>query len=360
MSTYPLPVVAKRAEGPDAASLWLAVPQDLSAVFDYRVGQFIAVEAEIGGETLVRQYSLSSTPGLDRGLRITVKKVPDGRVSSWLVDEVDAGDVLEIASPRGLFFKPLGAPRHVLLLAAGSGAAPLVPIARGLLSGEMEHTVTFAYGNRTPETIILKDEVDALAEDPAAQVEHVMSRAGDGWAGPRGRIDRAYLEGRLPDWATRSDLPMAAYLCGPEAFMDVSESALMLFGLGQSDIRRESFDLVLNDEDDEPPIPVMSESPGEEGLCERIAAVVGGDEVNVAPEPGESILDALLRIDADVPFSCQEGNCSSCISKLTEGSANVRSAVLKTLRQDDLDEGLVLACLSKPTSRHVRIDFDDI
>ena len=360
MTTYPLPVVGKRIEGPDAASLWLAVPQDLASAFSYRAGQFVAIETEIGGETLVRQYSLSSTPELDRDLRITVKKVPDGRVSSWLVDEVDKGDLLEVASPRGLFFKPLDAPRHVLLLAAGSGVAPMVPIARSLLEEGTGHAITFAYGNRTPESIILKDEVDALAGDPSVHLEHVLSRASDGWDGPRGRIDRDYLDAGLPAWAERSGLPPVAYLCGPEAFMDVAESALLLFGLGQSDIRRESFDLVLTDEDDEPPIPVTAAAPGEVGDCERISAVVGAEEVEVTPQPGESILDALLRVEAEVPFSCQEGTCSSCISKLTEGSAEVRSVVLKTLRQDDLDEGLVLACLSKPTSRFVRIDFDDI
>jgi ferredoxin-NADP reductase len=355
-----MPVARKCTEGSDGASLWLDVPQDLATAFAYRAGQFIAIEADIGGETLIRQYSLSSTPELDLGLRITVKKVPEGRVSSWLVDEVEAGEILEVTAPRGLFFKPLDEPRHVLLLAAGSGVAPMIPISRSLLGTELGHVITFAYGNRTPETIILKDEVDALAKDPAGYVEHVLSRADDGWAGARGRIDRAYLEVRLPAWESRSDLPMTAYLCGPEAFMDVAESALMQFGLGQNDIRRESFDLVLNDEDDGPPIAVTSDDPSDEGQCELITAVVGGEEVKAAPQQGETILDTLLRVKADVPFSCQEGTCSSCISKLTGGSAQVRPAVLKTLRQDDLDEGLVLACLSRPTSRQVRIDFDNI
>ena len=359
MATYPLPIIRKHLEAPDAASIWLGVPKDLASVFAYRAGQFVAVETELGAETLVRQYSLTSTPGRDVDLRITVKKVPDGRVSTWLVDEAETGDVLEIAAPRGVFFRPPQEARHVLLLAAGSGVAPMVPIARSLIDSGLGHSITFVYGNRTADSIILKDEVDALAQMPDVSVEHVISRD-ESWSGPRGRIDRTFLEQQLPRWADRCDLPMVAFLCGPEAFMDVAESALMVFGLGSNDIRMESFDQVQNDDDDKPPVRVVSPAPGNEGSCETITAVVMGEEIEVAPKEDESILDALLRAGADVPFSCQEGTCSSCISKLTEGSAQVRAMVLKTLREDDLDEGLTLACLTHAATRHVRIDFDEI
>ncbi len=360
MSTFPLRVLKKRTETPEAVSIWLDVPRDLNHAFDYRAGQFIAIETDIGGETLLRQYSLSSAPGQDRELRITVKKVDRGRVSSWLVDSVEAGDVLEVAPPRGIFFKPLEEPHHVLLLAVGSGVAPIVPIVRCLTASELGHVITFAYGNRTPDSIILRNEVDELAGFPSVLVEHVLSRAGDEWNGVRGRIDRCYLDARLPRWIARCDLPIAVYLCGPEAFMETAETVLVGFGLDLGQIRRESFDLALNDEDESPPIRVNSVSPGEEAVCESITALVAGEEVKVAPETGESILDALLRVEADVPFSCQEGTCSSCISKLKAGSADVRAIVLKTLRESDLYEGFVLACLSRPVTSHVAIDFDDI
>jgi len=360
MTTYPLPVARKLAEGRDGASIWLDVPQDLTTVFAYRAGQFITVETDIDGEKLTRQYSLSSTPEHDHRLRITVKKVPQGRVSTWLVDEVSVGQFLDVASPRGLFFKPLEQPRHVLLFSAGSGVAPMVPIARTLLEKGSGHIITFVCGNRTEQTIMLREEVSSLDEDPAVTVEHVLSRANNTWKGPKGRIDRAYLEGHLPNWLARSDLPISAWLCGPEGFMDVIESVLMGFGVEETDIRHESFDLVLNDDDDTPSLMVTSQVSGVEGPCELITAVVGGREIEMVPEEGESILDTILRTDADVPFSCQEGTCSSCISKLTEGSALVRAGVLQTLREDDLEEGLVLACLASPTTQSVRIDFDEI
>ncbi len=360
MATYPLTITAKQAEGRDAASLWFDVPRDLDTTFSHRAGQFITIEQEIRGEVLLRQYSISSSPDRAAGFRITAKKVPEGRMSSWLVDQTVVGDVLQVAPPRGVFFKPPEEPRHTLLLAAGSGVAPMIPIARSLLDAGPDQVITLVCGNRTPDHVVLRDDLEALCDHPLAEIEHVFSRVGADWAGSRGRVDRTYLEDRLPVWARRGNLPMSAYLCGPEPFMDVAESVLMGFGLGNRDIRRESFDLVLNDDDDGPPIPVVSKAPGEEGSCRQITAVMNGEENHVAPKDGESILEALLRIDADVPFSCQEGDCSSCIAKLTYGTALVRSGVLKTLRECDLEDGLVLACLAQPTSRHVRIDFDEL
>ncbi|MCP1199508.1 ferredoxin--NADP reductase [Notoacmeibacter sp. MSK16QG-6] len=360
MSTYPLPVVRRRAEASDTTSLWLQVPSDLVGAFRYRAGQFIAVQAEIGGETLVRQYSLSSTPGAEADLRITVKKVPDGHVSSWLVDRVAEGEVLEVASPRGVFFKEPDVAHHVLLLAAGSGVAPLLPIAQILAASPLGHDINFVYGNRQLDGIILHDEVDELAALDNVTVEHVLTRPHDGWNGGCGRIDRAFIQQNFARWTASTDKPVSAYLCGPEGFMDAAESALMACGLSSADIRRESFDLVLNDDGAEDDIRIVAETdPGDEGECEAIVAVVGGEEVTVVPEPGESILSALIRVEADVPYSCQEGTCSSCISKLTSGAAEVRPAVRQTLRDDDLEEGLVLACLARPTTRRIRIDFDE-
>ncbi len=363
MSTYYLKVIEKHDEGNDAASLWLEVPQDLKGAFQYRAGQFLTVEMDAGGEHIARQYSLSSTPGEHRDLRITVKKIQGGRMSTWLVDGVDRGAMVEVQVPRGLFFRGFDEPRHVVMLACGSGIAPILSIARHLLTARQGHKVTIAYGNRTPDAVILGEEVAHLANKypDDCTVELLMSRASDDWQGSRGRIDRDFILSRLPQWQGSSGLPISVFMCGPQEFMDSAEAVLAAEGISLKDIYRESFDLVLNDNDDEPGLPLIGTTDaGEDGACERIVAVVGGEEYEAVPEPGESILAALIRAEADVPFSCQEGTCASCICKLTEGRAIVRSAVLQTLRQDDIDEGLTLACLSRPVTRTVRIDFDEL
>lgn len=363
MATYPLRISRRRQECDDTASLWLDVPKDLVPAFNYKPGQFLTVETDVGSDRVARQYSLSSTPGKDAGLRITVKRIEGGKVSSWLVDRAKEGDLVEVQVPRGRFFKDLDTPHHAILLAAGSGIAPILPIGRWLLESGLGHRVTFVYGNRTPDAIILGEELAAVvAEHSSACVaEHVMSRADDGWPGARGRVNRAYIEGRFAEWEASCDLPIVVYMCGPEAFMDSAESAFQALGVPLAKINRESFDMVLADDEGEEGLPVTGTvTPGDEGQTTRIVAVVGGEEYEADWQEGEDILSALIRSNADVPYSCQEGTCSSCISKLTEGRVEVRPGVLQSLRQSDLDEGLTLACLSRPVTRSIRIDFDEI
>jgi ferredoxin-NADP reductase len=363
MTTYPLRTVVRKQESADAVSLFLDVPVDLRPAFAYRAGQFIAVAADLQGGPTTRQYSLSSAPGQDAQLRITIKKVPEGVMSTWLVDVVNVGDLLEVAPPRGRFFLPLTEPHHVVLLAAGSGIAPLFSIARHVLSENVGHRVTIAYGNRSCDSIILADELNELVKNFADRctLEHVLSRAEASWSGRRGHVDPAYLAERFDTWHALSPLPMAVYICGPDSFMNSTEQFFVDRGLALEKIRKESFDLVLNDDGGEPDLLVTASNATEEAVASaRIFAVVSGEEVEVESEAGEPILAALLRSGADVPFSCQEGTCSSCITKLKEGAVHIRPGALKTLRQADLDEGLILACLSRPASPVVRVDFEDL
>jgi len=367
MNTYPLRVIGKRAETDDAASLILEVPVDLKPAFDYRAGQFITVVREVDGEPVARQYSLSSTPDIDEDLRITVKKVPGGAMSGWLVDTVEVGQTIEVSPPRGRFFVPLAEPGHVLLLAAGSGIAPLYAIARQLLLAGLGHRVSLAYGNRNQDSIILRDDLEQLARrhgDTVFSMEHVLSRPGPGWNGATGHVDPGFLADRLSRWRDASPLPLHIYLCGPEGFMDNARECLVAQGVDANAIRHESFDLILNDDENEPDLIVRADgsedNPESDVHCERVVACVGGEECEIVPEEGEPILAALLRGGADVPYSCQEGTCSSCISKVTEGVVKMRPIALKTLQQSDLDDGLILACQARPASRTVRIDFDEL
>jgi ferredoxin-NADP reductase len=358
MTTYPLPVAKRRQETEDTASFWLDVPGDLRTAFSYRTGQFVTIEEDIGGETIARQYSLASVPDLDDRMQITVKRIPGGRMSTWLVDEVAEGDILEVQAPRGRLYTPADEPRHYLLLAAGSGIVPLLAIARHCISQGSGQRVTLAYGNRTPGSIILREDVDALTSSGVA-IEHVLSRPPADWAGRHGHVDPAYLAERWDDWIT-AGAPLSAFLCGPDSFMSAAEEFLTGHGLDLRDIRKESFDLVLNDDDSEPDLLVPDGDDGEPVDCKILTAVIGGEEISVTPEPGEPLLAALLRVSDEVPYSCQEGTCSSCIVKLHKGQVRIRPGVLQTLRPADLEEGLILACLSRARTESVHIDFDDI
>ncbi|WP_410479965.1 FAD-binding oxidoreductase [Pseudomonas aeruginosa] len=118
----------------------------------YRAGQYLLIQVTCGDQLLWRCYSLSSTPGLDDCLRITVKRVPGGRVSNWLHDEQLAGKIFQAKRPMGAFVCPSAA-RDILLLAAGSGITPVYSILRDRLENGTGH-VRLIYLNQSPDSAI--------------------------------------------------------------------------------------------------------------------------------------------------------------------------------------------------------------
>src|ERR1700712_5671352 len=100
----------------------------------YRAGQFCTFRVQVQGRELLRSYSMSSAPETDQELMTTVKRVPGGAVSNWLVDHVRAGDEVEITEPRGLFcLRPAAGP--VLGFCGGSGITPILSLAKSALAG---------------------------------------------------------------------------------------------------------------------------------------------------------------------------------------------------------------------------------
>jgi ring-1,2-phenylacetyl-CoA epoxidase subunit PaaE len=96
---------------------------------------------------------------------------------------------------------------------------------------------------------------------------------------------------------------------------------------------------------------------GNEGHT-AISITVDADEVSFEMSQQQTILEAALKQGLDVPYSCQGGICSSCICRVTEGSATMKKNQILT--DNEVAEGLVLACQAVPTSSEINIDFDDI
>jgi ferredoxin len=198
-----------------------------------------------------------------------------------------------------------------------------------------------------------------LGEGAQCKVTLRLTRPETAWTGGRGRVDASYIAGHLPVWR-ETGLPLVFYLCGPEAFMHEAEGALGAAGIPAEGIRKESFTLTPEEETDEPGISVVAAETDEAGDCVEIRACVNGEEFEATSEAGESLLASLLRIGASVPYSCQEGTCASCIARLKRGAVELRRGALQILPQQDIDKGLILACLCRPRSTRVHIDFDNL
>ena len=98
---HPLRVARVVQETTDASSFVLEVPDDLASAFAYEAGQFCTFRVELDGHPHVRCYSMSSSPAVDSELQVTVKRVPGGGVSNWLIDHLAAGDTVEVSLPTG-------------------------------------------------------------------------------------------------------------------------------------------------------------------------------------------------------------------------------------------------------------------
>jgi ferredoxin-NADP reductase len=220
-----------QAETPHARTLRLDVPGWPGHV----AGQHVDVRLTADdGYQAQRSYSIASAPEAAR-LEITVERIDDGEVSPYLVDELRAGDELELRRPIGGFFVWDGDEREpVLLVAGGSGVVPLMAMARHRARIGSTTPMKLLYSSRTWDDVIYRDEVEKLGID----VVHTLTRGQPpGWKGYSRRIDVDML--REVAWpATESP---RVYVCGSTRFVDAAADGLLELGYDAPWIRTERF-----------------------------------------------------------------------------------------------------------------------
>lgn len=229
-------VVAITVETPRVKSLRFAVP----GWPGHRPGQHVDVRltAEDGYQA-VRSYSIASPPE-EPELTLTVERLETGEVSPYLVDEVRVGDRLELRGPIGGYFvweAEMGGP--LLLVAGGSGIAPLMAMLRHRAAVGSEVPARLLYSARSPAEVIYRAELDGLAAaDPTVDVVYTFTRsAPPGWTGYRRRID-AELLGEAAPPPTAAAL---AYVCGPTRLVEGVATGLLALGYAPERVKTERF-----------------------------------------------------------------------------------------------------------------------
>ena len=321
-----------RRETSDTVSLTFDVPPALVPEFRFLPGQHLTLRIPIGGVELRRCYSICS--GLADGeLRIAIKRVPGGRVSSWANTALRAGDVVDVAPPAGRFTaepNPLHR-RHLLGVAVGSGITPVISILASVLAGEPGSRCTLVYGNRTRSDVIFRDRLAELVDryGPRLHVVHVVSCEPHGQPLLSGRITGAKI-GELAWRAFRPSDINDAYLCGPPQMIQQARATLVALGLDPSRVHSEQFTAP----------PPTTPSAGSTGKARSITVVHAGTPTTLAVHAGETVLDAGLRAGLGLPHSCRAGVCGSC-------EANISG-----------DRRPVLACQLISPPAGATVDFD--
>jgi ferredoxin-NADP reductase len=229
LSWQPAEVVAVRRETPRAWRLALR-PPDWSG---HVPGQHVDIRLTApDGYTAQRSYSIANPP--DRpGVELVVERIVDGEVSSYLTEELRAGDLVELRGPIGGYFvwpEPVDAP--VQLIAGGSGVVPFLGmVARAATAGT---PVPLLYSVRDANDVIGRAEL----ERSAAAVTFAYTRAAPrGWTGPTGRIDASVLAAAT----VAADARPHVLVCGPTAFVEAVTGWLTALGHEPGRIRAERF-----------------------------------------------------------------------------------------------------------------------
>jgi len=347
-----------RKETAACISVSFVVPPHLKTVFAFTQGQNITIKAIIDGEELRRSYSVCSSP-LDDELRIAVKKITDGKFSSWAGKHLKKGSFIDVLPPTGKFFTGLHADnkKNYMAFAAGSGITPLLSIIKTTLATEPDSSFTLVYGNKNRASIIFKEELEAVKNKfiNRFSVHHILSREKTETPLNQGRIDAAKCESifhHLIDIKTCDEF----FLCGPEAMIFCVKDYLEEKGIEKNKIHFELFT-----------VPGQNKS-GSHSQAPEMKNVFEGKLSNVTikldgiafdfnlPYNGEAILDAALKLGADLPFACKGGVCATCRAKLVTGEVVMDNNY--ALEPEEIKNGYILTCQSHPRSEKIIIDFD--
>jgi ring-1,2-phenylacetyl-CoA epoxidase subunit PaaE len=358
MSTkfYALPVASINRETATCVSIGFQIPEDLKSTFTFTPGQYLTIKTTINGEEIRRSYSICSAPQ-ESQIRVAVKQVEQGKFSTYALQELKVGDVLELMPPMGNFVSKSTSPaKHTLLIAAGSGITPMMSMIKTGLTSNDEDRFTLLYGNQTRQSIIFREELEDLKNKYVSRLSlnHVLSREALDLPIMHGRIDAQkcteFSKG-IFDCTQITE----AFICGPEAMILEVKNTLLALGMDNSNIHIELFTTASQQKTTSAAQKESTSTAASE--VSKVKVRIDGVTLEMdVPYEGDTILDVALQQGADLPYACKGGVCCTCKAKVLEGSVSME--VNYALESDEIKKGFVLSCQAHPTSASVFLDFD--
>jgi ring-1,2-phenylacetyl-CoA epoxidase subunit PaaE len=358
---HPLTVKRVSPEAAESAAITFGVPTALRDAFQFEPGQFLTLSATIDGKDVRRTYSISSSRGqYNRSgeLEVGIRPVEGGVFSNWVTRYVRAGDTLQVMPPDGRFTVKKQRAIHRVGFAAGSGITPILSIAASTLEEQPGSKFTLVYGNRRMASVMFNEALQDLKDRFADRFTmiHILSRQAQEVDLLQGRIDaekvRALVTTLLP--ARSMD---EVFICGPEAMITATETALIDAGVPQNRVYTERFT-----SGPEVAAKVQADSDARaaksnQGKPIRMTVLLDGKHHELMLSADESVLDAALNAGLDIPYSCKGGVCSTCRCKVTQGTVTMDKNF--TLDAPDVAQGFALSCQAHATSPALAVSFDE-
>jgi ferredoxin-NADP reductase len=282
-----------RPETEDAATL--VIRPGWGWHYDHRPGQFVGIGVQVDGRFQWRSYSVSSPPRRDgRTITITVRAMPEGKLSAHLVNGLAPGTIVRLALPEGDFVLPDPPPRRMLFLVGGSGVTPVMAMLRTMDRRGAVPDVVMHYSSPTAERMIFRDELTALEERHDGLTVHRLHTDTDGMLELAHKT--AGLDEICPDWRDRE-----TWACGPGPMLDAIEQHFDAAGLAEQ-LHLERFSLKLT---------------GDGGEGGTITFRTSGRSVEA--DGATTVLEAGESAGVGMPFGCRMGICHTCTLTLVDG-----------------------------------------
>lgn len=352
--SFPLVVKSIEKTTEECVIISFEVKKELQETFAYQQGQYLTLIANINGEEIRRSYSLCSSP-LDNEWKVGIKKVEDGKFSTFANEVLKAGDTLEVMPPNGKFFVEVNKEKqkNYAVFAAGSGITPIFSIIKTHLLAEPNSTFKLFYINQTVKSIILKEELEALKNLFMGRLEifYFLTKEFRNVPLLKGRLDREKLDVIFKSICQTENID-DYFVCGPEAMIFLVRDFLLEKNVDKKTIHFELFNTTGT-------APAAKKKVAQQfkGKVADITILEGGKSMNFKMEQGsDNILDAAMNNSADLPYACKGGVCCTCRAKLVEGDVNV--LVNYGLEEEEIEQGYILTCQAVPISNKVIVDFD--
>jgi len=339
MIKYSLKIASIIKETEDAITICFKQPA-LKKI-KYVPGQYITVIVTINNRKYQRPYSISSTPGVDSTLNITVKRVLHGIVSNHIIDMFKDGDIIEVIEPMGDFAYTHDGNNEIYLWGAGSGITPLISILKFILSAT-NNKITLSYSNPSKQKTIFYSQLIQLKElyQDRFSLNFFCTR----------EVDKNTLSGRITHQhvthfvSTSTDISKTLhYICGPTGLKQTVKTTLADLGLPLTSMFSEDFEHIVN------------EAELKDIQTQAVQIIKNEEQFEVEVVKGKSILESALDMQIDLSYSCQTGACTLCKAQLLSGSVKIIGA---DICGKELGDNEYLLCCSYPLTDNVKFAID--
>jgi len=260
--------------------------------WNHKPGQYLGIGIQVNGKFQWRSYSISSPPRRrGRHIAITVRAMPEGLLSSHLVQGLEPGTIVRLAAPEGDFVLPDPPPKKMLFLVGGSGITPVIAMLRTLDRRGTMPDVVLHYSSPTADRMIFRDELRELSEKYDGLSFQELHTDTDGM------LDLDDLDSICPDWRERE-----TYACGPGPMLEAVTEHFDAHDL-EDQLHIERFSLELG---------------GEGGEGGTITFRNSGKTIDA--DGATTVLEAGEEAGIGMPYGCRMGICHTCTLTLVQGT----------------------------------------